>query len=160
MKSAPQEMKGNETMSDGTLQPKDLIFAATARCSCGAGLAYRRVLKRDDEHTWECSVRLLCLPGVTSVNPLHSGPLHDEPKPFAFYEIKSEGQPSAGGMTTRRVPLSPLELAEIEEDRRRAVLASALRKLTEADRNHATAESDLMDAQAAVAALKSSDSAA
>lgn len=156
----PKDMKGNETMSNETLQPKDLIFAVASRCSCGAGLAYRRVLTRGDEHAWECSTRLLGLPGVTSVNPLHSAPLHDEPKPFAFYEIKSEGQPSAGGMTTRRVPLTPLELAEIEEDRRRTVLASALRKLTEADSNHAKAEHELDEARAAVAALKTSDCAA
>lgn len=157
---APEDTKWNETMNDQALQPKDLIFAATSRCSCGAGLAYRRALKRDHEHAWECSARLLCLPGVTSVNPLHSGPLHDEPKPFAFYEIKSESQPSAGGMTTRRAPLTPLELAEIEEDRRRAGLASALRKLTVADSNHAKAEHELEEARSAVAALKSSVSAA
>lgn len=68
-----------------------LLYAATARCTCGAGLAY-------DESTgtakqWECSRVLL------GEAQQESG--HIEPLPFAFYEIKSEGQPSAQGATTR-----------------------------------------------------------
>jgi len=43
--------------------------------------------------SWECST---ILRGVAV-----RGGAHDGPKDFRFYEIKSEGQPSANGATTR-----------------------------------------------------------
>lgn len=75
---------------------KKMTYAATSRCPCGAGLAY------DDTCTaepfkfpsyWDCSAILL---GTADPNVQHTARL-----PFTFYEIKSEGQPSANGATTR-----------------------------------------------------------
>lgn len=80
-----------------------LIFAATSRCPCGAGLAY------DPAHedpgsvftgpsAWDCSAILL----GTAIAPGQPGAVtHTGELPFAFYSIKSEGQPSAEGATTR-----------------------------------------------------------
>jgi hypothetical protein len=81
-----------------TLQDKfladELVFAATARCECGAGMAYP---KNTGIHgNWDCSAILL---GEADSKLPHSGQL-----PFAFYSIKSENQPSANGMTTRANP--------------------------------------------------------
>ena len=70
----------------------DLVFAATARCQCGAGLAYQRD-KRDPHGSWECSACLL--DGATT------GVEHDPARPFIFWNVKSEIQPSANGQTTR-----------------------------------------------------------
>lgn len=75
-----------------------LVFAATSRCPCGAGLAYDPC--HDDKESplkgpsyWDCSAILL---GTADPKVKHTDKL-----PFAFYEIKSEGQPSACGRTTR-----------------------------------------------------------
>lgn len=77
-----------------------LVYAAHSRCPCGAGLAYDPCL--EDESSvfvgpasgyWDCSAILL---GTADQNVKHTDKL-----PFAFYEIKSEGQPSANGATTR-----------------------------------------------------------
>jgi hypothetical protein len=68
-----------------------LVYAAHAHCKCGAGLAYLNTAGiRGD---WRCSAVLK--------DPNESGLAHDGPFPFAFYEIKSENQPSACGATTR-----------------------------------------------------------
>ena len=78
----------NEYFSDS-----DLIYSAGARCSkCGAGLAYPR--KCGFKHQWTCSD---VLKGIGT----DSG---HEALPFAFYEVKSEEQPSANGATTRPQP--------------------------------------------------------
>ena len=77
----------------------ELIFAATSRCQCGAGLAYPKNVGIDG--SWDCSDILLGL-AIKSGEPdakTHSGEM-----PFTFYEIKSENQPSANGATTRRTP--------------------------------------------------------
>lgn len=91
-----------------------LIYAAYSRCPCGAGLAYDPAgisggKPQADEVTdspfkgpfggyWDCSAIILdaALPKgeVGSVQ-------HTDKLPFAFYEIKSENQPSAQGATTR-----------------------------------------------------------
>lgn len=69
---------------------EDLNYAATARCEkCGAGLAYPK--NADMRHQWTCSN---VLKGI-GTDKGHSA------FPFMFYEIKSEGQPSAQGATTR-----------------------------------------------------------
>lgn len=68
--------------------PRQLTYAATSRCPCGAGLAYTY-----GDTAWDCSEILL-----GTADPLC---LHTDRLPFAFYEIKSEGQPSANGATTR-----------------------------------------------------------
>lgn len=65
-----------------------LVFAAHARCMCGAGLAYDQVGRPTK---WECSAVLL----GTATSGEH------ESYSFIFYEIKSERQPSQGGATTR-----------------------------------------------------------
>lgn len=96
-----------------------LIYAATARCSCGRGLAYDPLGEvtayPDDSHlrrpnAWECSgtLRYTALKGrgdgVAAEEFLRSiGQDHDAPLPFSFYEIKSEDQPSAHGATTRNM---------------------------------------------------------
>lgn len=77
-----------------------LVYAAYSRCPCGAGLAYDPC--HEDESSvfrgplfgcWDCSAILL---GTADQNVKHTGKL-----PFAFYEIKSEDQPSVNGATTR-----------------------------------------------------------
>jgi hypothetical protein len=70
---------------------EELTFSALARCGCGAGIAYPKNI--GIHGAWYCSAILLgeAKPGTT----------HNSPLPFAMYEIKSENQPSAGGVTTR-----------------------------------------------------------
>lgn len=77
-----------------------LIYAAYNRCPCGAGLAYdplcedeTSVFKGPLSGYWDCSA---ILTGTADSNVQHCGKL-----PFAFYNIKSEQQPSAQGATTR-----------------------------------------------------------
>jgi hypothetical protein len=75
-----------------------LIYAAYDRCTCGAGMAYPNAKPGEPlPRSWGCSAILL--------GQAQDGPEHVEPRPFAFYEIKSERQPSANGATTRPVPL-------------------------------------------------------
>lgn len=69
----------------------ELRFAAYSRCECGAGLAYP--LGMSAPGAWHCSA---ILRGTASRAIPHTPAL-----PFAFYELKSEGQPSANGATTR-----------------------------------------------------------
>lgn len=66
-----------------------LVYAATARCHCKAGMAYDPA----GGDFWDCSAILL---GTASANVKHEARL-----PFAFWEVKSEKQPSAYGATTR-----------------------------------------------------------
>lgn len=73
-----------------TFKEEDLIYSAFARCSkCKAGLAYPKDCGM--RHQWTCAD---VLKGVGTDNG-------HEAFPFAFYEIKSETQPSAAGATTR-----------------------------------------------------------
>lgn len=69
----------------------NLVFAAEARCPCGAGLAYN---KSNNDNCWDCSDILL---GKADKKLIHTAKL-----PFVFWEIKSEEQPSAKGLTTRQ----------------------------------------------------------
>lgn len=69
--------------------PPKLVYAATHRCPCGAGLAYIP----GGERSWDCSAILL---GTADEGVKHTGVM-----PFVFYEILSEQQPSARGATTR-----------------------------------------------------------
>lgn len=71
--------------------PEELIYAATSRCICGAGLAYPKNIS--PRGSWYCSAIL--------TGTAEQGTSHDSGFPFAFYEIKSENQPSANGLTTR-----------------------------------------------------------
>lgn len=69
----------------------ELKFSATARCDCGAGIAYPNDIGPGG--FWDCAA---ILTGCANRTVKHCGQL-----PFAFYEIKSEDQPSAQGATTR-----------------------------------------------------------
>jgi hypothetical protein len=77
-----------------------LVYAATARCPCGAGLAYepRGESGKPIQGYWDCSAILLgeAVPEGEPGSVQHTAQL-----PFLFYEIKSEQQPSAQGATTR-----------------------------------------------------------
>lgn len=79
-----------QVMQDKFL-PDELIYAATNRCLCGAGLAYPK--NTSPRGSWYCSSIL--------IGTAERGTSHDSGFPFAFYEIKSENQPSANGLTTR-----------------------------------------------------------
>lgn len=72
-------------------QLDELRFSAFSRCSCGAGLAYP---KNTSIHgSWYCSAILL--------GSAEKGTSHDEPLSFVFYDVKSEGESSCNGSTTR-----------------------------------------------------------
>lgn len=98
-------------MEEGRQRPlaERLTYAATARCKCGAGLAYdpyqedRPGSPFRGPDAWECSALLL---SPTPPTQYTKGMLdsHTAPLPFSYYEIKSENQPSACGATTRPKP--------------------------------------------------------
>lgn len=70
-----------------------LVFSAKARCDCGAGLAYPRWAST---RTWDCSSILLgdaLLEGESGVCR-HS-------LPCTYFDIVSENQPAAHGLSTR-----------------------------------------------------------
>lgn len=71
----------------------ELVYAATARCQCGARFAYPS--ETSMHGAWMCSS---ILKGEDKALP---PTVHDNDLPFAFYSIKSESQPSAYGATTR-----------------------------------------------------------
>lgn len=85
--------------------PSRLVYAASARCPCGAGLAYepRGESGRPITGYWDCAEILL---GTATPSGAPGALTHTARLPFVFYEIKSERQPSANGATTRppRVP--------------------------------------------------------
>ena len=58
----------------------ELRFSATARCSCGAGLAYPKCSGIDG--CWDCSEVLM---GTADITLIHSGRM-----PFSMYNIKAE----------------------------------------------------------------------
>lgn len=83
-----------------------LIYAATARCKCGAGLAYR-----NGDTAWDCSD---ILRGVAIPSGQPGSVMHSDRFPFVFYEIKGENQPSAEGRTTRQRVTPLATVAELE----------------------------------------------
>ena len=91
---------------DRAVTPDDFTFSATARCRCGAGFCYPNAAK-DSHGAWLCSAIFL---GMAA-----AGSEHDAAKPFAFWEIKGEGQPSANGQTTRPDGKPPVALARCNE---------------------------------------------
>lgn len=70
-----------------------LVFAAKARCECGAGFAYD---KRAAQPVWDCSAILLgdALLLGESAAARHSTPCE-------YYEVVSERAPAAHGASTR-----------------------------------------------------------
>ncbi len=78
-------------LPEGPYLPHQIRYSAVHRCNCGAGLAYP---VHRAANAWACSKVLL---GEIERQGRHK---HGE-YPFAMYEIKSEGQPSAHGLTTR-----------------------------------------------------------
>lgn len=104
-----------EHLAEGRKRPlaERLCYAATARCKCGAGLAYDPFgasggYPEQGENDspfrgglsgyWDCSAILL---GTAIPKGQPGSVQHEDQLPFAFYEIKSENQPSAHGATTR-----------------------------------------------------------
>lgn len=77
--------------TDALLTDADLVYAATVRCPCGAGMAHP--VDADMRGAWDCSA---ILKGTAARDVKHEAQL-----PFVFYAVKSENQPSAGGATTR-----------------------------------------------------------
>jgi hypothetical protein len=79
---------------------REMIYASDARCPCGAGLAYWKNPTRD-EQWWDCSaiMRGEAIPSGQPGSVEHTGQ-----KPFVFWKVKSQSQPSAMGATTRPVP--------------------------------------------------------
>lgn len=77
-----------------------IVYAAFSRCPCGAGMAYDPVTNDADSvfvgtyaGYWDCSAIIL---GTQDDAATHTAKL-----PFSFYNLKSEGQPSVNGATTR-----------------------------------------------------------
>jgi hypothetical protein len=77
---------------DRDVTADDLVWAAAARCMCGAGYVYPNFTHSPHGH-WFCSASIL--------GTAPAGSEHDCGKPFAFWSIKSDRQPSANGATTR-----------------------------------------------------------
>jgi hypothetical protein len=73
----------------------DLVYAAEARCPCGAGLAYERRGESGQSISgyWDCSAILL--------GTADTAVTHTDKMPFVFWKVKGENQPSAHGATTR-----------------------------------------------------------
>lgn len=81
----------------GSLKDHELIYAAYARCPCGAGMAYPKGI--GGHGFWDCSD---ILTGRAIQKGLTGAVTHGARLPFIFWEIKSENQPSANGATTRK----------------------------------------------------------
>ena len=85
----------HKTFTDG------LIYSATARCKCGAGLYYDEG-KSGINGEWTCSVCVLAERAGASMEGWDKNA--HQSFPFREWEIKSEDQPSANGATTRPDP--------------------------------------------------------
>ncbi len=73
---------------------KRLVYSAYSYCDCGAPHAYDPA----GERWWDCSDILL----DKAIAKGEPGSLkHSDVMPFVFWDLKSEGQPSAMGATTR-----------------------------------------------------------
>lgn len=68
---------------------EELIYSAETLCPCGHGLAYPK--KCAPGHYWDCSA---ILKGVQDDAVQHTARL-----PFAFYDVKAEGERMCGGTT-------------------------------------------------------------
>lgn len=82
------------------LRETDLVYSATARCCCGAGLAYIshcHIIKGADT-AWDCSDILM---NRAKQKEQEGSMRHSDLYPFAFWDIKSEKSSSMNGLTTR-----------------------------------------------------------
>lgn len=77
----------------GDFNLEELRFASKDRCICSAGFAYPTGI--GIHGSWYCSTILMG-------KAIH-GSSHSDALPFSFYNIKSEDQPSANGVTTRPI---------------------------------------------------------
>lgn len=78
----------------------DLKFSATARCKCGAGLAYPKDGSQPEaDSVFKMASDWWCYKILTGTD--ESIPGGHQIFPFSMYEIKSEDQPSANGLTTK-----------------------------------------------------------
>ena len=91
-----------------------MVWAAHSRCPCGAGLAYDPLASLEGSvfngplaGYWDCSAIIL---GVQDNAVKHTAKL-----PFSFWSIKSAGQPSAQGATTKPAE-RPKPRAEVTSD--------------------------------------------
>jgi hypothetical protein len=84
------------------LTEADLVYAAFARCPCGAGLAHIRGCGASGY--WDCSEILLGR-AKPITDPDHVQ--HTAQLPFIFWEVLAEKQPSAKGATTRPPAVQP-----------------------------------------------------
>lgn len=98
LSAAAADLRRQELLA--TAMANRIVYAAYNRCPCGAGLAYDPAFEDQDSvfkgplsGYWDCSAILL---GTADKTVQHTDKL-----PFAFYEIKSEQQPSAQGVTAR-----------------------------------------------------------
>lgn len=89
---------------------EQLIYAATARCDCGAGFAYpsnptvkqcRAWMPDSPFRMWDHWVCSDILTGRAVRKCEEGAKTHSGALPFVFWEVKSEMQPSAQGRTTR-----------------------------------------------------------
>lgn len=82
---------------------KRLMYSATERCTCGAGLAYTKHM----DH-WDCSdvIKGEQLPGTHHIDPI----------PFSARHITLESQHSANGETTRPATIKEIMAALKEFD--------------------------------------------
>lgn len=76
-KAFDERLKINPIFNDD-----ELFYSATARCPCGAGLAYPKDC--GGFHYWDCSA---ILKGTQDNNVKHTDQL-----PFTFYEVKGESE--------------------------------------------------------------------
>jgi hypothetical protein len=91
-----------------------LIYAATERCHCGAGMAYdpavegrEKVVPIVGPTRWECSDILRYRALSPERQAAAKAATHSEPLPFVCWEVKSENQPSANGASTRPADCRP-----------------------------------------------------
>lgn len=68
-----------------TYKPSELVYAAEARCPCGAGLAYPKGCGA--HHYWDCSAILL---GKAEPKDSPAAMRHTAQVPFAFCKVRSE----------------------------------------------------------------------
>lgn len=88
-----------DPLEPGLFRDDELVYAAFARCPCGAGIAHwTKAAPFGDTAFWDCSD---ILTGRATPKSQEGSVQHTARLPFAFYEIKSERQPSARGASTR-----------------------------------------------------------